>query len=429
MTFYFGKMSSLIGKILRDDIFLNKMASRLPHKTDICSVMTNLILFDDPAIRVQLLPFTFTRPVAEIRVGILTIAQKWAARLSTKPSYLTESYLQTKFPQRTGTDNLYVNGAVCPTTALIPAVQKLPIGASLIRPDGLLLAHRTDKTLSQVPAVDPNTAQLFSESITVIEQIWEIMLANAAQLKADFAMLTHGRTSQPITDRFTQVYGAENVFLEEGATIRASILNAENGPIYLGRNAQVNEGSVIIGPFALGTESVVQWGSRMRMNTSIGPYCKIGGEVGGSILFGYSAKQHDGYLGNSVVGEWCNFGANTNTSNLKNDYTNVKLHSYATGKLEDSGQQFAGLFMGDFTRAGISTMFNTGTVVGVNVNVFGAGFQPKYIPSFSWGGADTGFTPYRIDKALTVAREAFARRERVFDEVEEEILRKVMSDE
>lgn len=384
--------------------------------------MTNLILFDDPAIRVQLLPFTFTRPVAEIRVGILTLAEKWAFRLGTEPSYLTEPYLQAKFPHRTGSDNLYVNGAVCANTDLAASILALPMGTSLLRPDGLLIAHRTANPLSQIPTPDPATTVRCETACTAIEQIWEIMLANGAQIRADFDLLTRARTSQPITDRFTQVYGAENIFLEEGATVRASILNAENGPIYLGRNAQVNEGSVVIGPFALGTESVVQWGSRMRPNTSIGPFSKIGGEVAGSILFGYSAKQHDGYLGNSVVGEWCNFGANTNTSNLKNDYTNVKLHSYATGQLEDSGQQFAGLFMGDFTRAGISTMFNTGTVVGVNVNVFGAGFQPKHIPSFSWGGADTGFTPYRVEKALQVAREVFSRRGKEFDEVEEGIL-------
>ncbi|MCY7357509.1 MAG: glucose-1-phosphate thymidylyltransferase [Rudanella sp.] len=380
--------------------------------------MTNLILFDDPAIRVQLLPFTFTRPVAQVRVGIMTIAEKWATRLQTEPSYLTESYLQAKFPHRAGADNLYVNGAVCPTASLIQAIQELPMGASLTRADGLLIAHRTDQKQTPVPTVDPANTQVFNKSLTAIEQIWEIMLANAAQIRADFAWLTRDRSSQPITDRFTQVYGSENVFLEEGATVRASILNAENGPIYIGRNAQVNEGSVIVGPFALGTESVVQWGSRMRQNTSIGPFCKIGGEVGGSVLFGYSAKQHDGYLGNSVIGEWCNLGANTNTSNLKNDYTNVKLHSYATNQLEDSGQMFAGLFMGDFTRAGISTMFNTGTVVGVNVNVYGAGFQPKHIPSFSWGGADTNFMPYRIDKALQVVREAYTRRGGVFDEAE-----------
>lgn len=392
--------------------------------------MTNLILFDEPTIRLQLLPFTFTRPVAGVRVGIMTIAEKWATRLQTEPSYLTEAYLQTKFPHNAGrhsvgTDNLYVNGAVCPTASLVSAIQELPMEASLTRADGLLIAHRTDQKLAQLPTVDLTRAQIFDKSFTAIEQIWEIMLANAAQIRADFAWLTKDRVSQPITDPFTQVYGAENIFLEEGATVRASILNAENGPIYIGRNAQVNEGSVVIGPFALGTESVVQWGSRMRQNTSIGPFCKIGGEVGGSILFGYSAKQHDGYLGNSVVGEWCNFGANTNTSNLKNDYTNVKLHSYTTNQLEDSGQMFAGLFMGDFTRVGISTMFNTGTVVGVNANVFGAGFQPKHIPSFSWGGADTNFMPYRIEKALQVAREAYSRRGKVFDEVEESILRKL----
>lgn len=405
------------------------MSSLLAHKPDICNAMTNLILFDDPAIRVQLLPFTFTRPVACVRVGILTIAEKWATWLQTEPSYLTESYLQSKFPHRIGTDNLYVNGAVCPTDSLVQAVRELPIGASVTRADGLLIAHRTNQKLDQIPTVAPASNQAFDEPFTAIEQIWDIMLANGAQIRADFSLLTDKRTSQPITDKFTQVYGSENIFLEEGATVRASILNAENGPIYIGRNAQINEGSVVIGPFALGTESVVQWGSRMRQNTSIGPFCKIGGEVGGSILFGYSAKQHDGYLGNSVVGEWCNFGANTNTSNLKNDYTNVKLHSYATNQLEDSGQQFAGLFMGDFTRAGISTMFNTGTVVGVNANIFGSGFQPKYIPSFSWGGADTNFTPYRIEKALQVAREAYSRRGRVFDEVEERILRTIFKKE
>jgi len=405
------------------------MSSPLLYKPDICSAMMNLILFDDPAIRVQLLPFTFTRPVANIRVGILTIAEKWAVRLQIKPSYLTESYLQTKFPQRAGDNNLYINGAVCPTRELVSAIEALPMGGTLTRADGLLIAHRTEKILTHLTDLNPITPQVFDKSVTTIERTWEIMLANGAQIRTDFALITNGRMSQPITDPFTYAYGEENIFLEEGATVRASILNAESGPIYIGRNAQINEGSVIIGPFALGTESVVQWGSRMRQNTSIGPFCKIGGEVGGSVLFGYSAKQHDGYLGNSVIGEWCNLGANTNTSNLKNDYTNVKLHSYTTGQLEDSGQMFAGLFMGDFTRAGISTMFNTGTVVGVNVNVFGSGFQPKHIPSFSWGGVADGFTPYRINKALHVAREVYSRRDRVFDETEEAILTAISQQE
>jgi len=203
------------------------------------------------------------------------------------------------------------------------------------------------------------------------------------------------------------------------------VLNAEGGPIYIGRNATISEGSVVIGPFALGEGATVNWGGKMRSNTTIGPFCKVGGEVGNSIFFGNSNKAHDGFLGNSVVGEWCNLGANVNNSNLRNDYGNVKLHSYATNQLEDTGRMFCGLMMGDFTKAGISTMFNTGTVVGVNVNVYGAGFQPKHIPSFSWGGADSGFVPYRIDKALQVAEEAFSRRNKPFDAIEETLLRAV----
>ena len=187
----------------------------------------------------------------------------------------------------------------------------------------------------------------------------------------------------------------------------------------------MSEGSVIIGPFGLGEGAMVPYQSRMRSNTSIGPYCKAGGEIGNSIMFANSGKGHDGYLGDSVVGEWCNLGASTNTSNLKNDYSNVKLHSYVTGGLVDTGRKFCGLMMGDFTKAGIGTLFNTGTVVGVNVNVYGGGIQPKYIPSFSWGGAVDGFVPYRIDKAIQVAREAFSRRDKAFDSIEEGILRAV----
>ncbi|WP_019989148.1 putative sugar nucleotidyl transferase [Rudanella lutea] len=391
---------------------------------------TNLILFDDPAIRVHLLPFTFTRPVAELRVGILTIAEKWATWLQTKPSYLTQPYLQTKFPHQTNApEHLYINGSLCPTAALVEAVQTLAVGESLVAPDGQLLAVRSREPLRQPPQTDAWVARPFAEPITLISRIWHMLAENGAQIRVDLAKITEGRTSQPITDPFTHCYAPENIFLEPGAQVRASVLNAENGPIYLGKNAVVSEGSVVIGPFALGEDSTVQWGSRMRMNTTIGPFSKVGGEVGNSILIGYGAKQHDGYLGNSVIGEWCNLGANTNNSNLKNDYTNVKLHSYATDQLEDSGQMFAGLFMGDFTRAGISTMFNTGTVVGVNVNVYGGGFQPKYIPSFSWGGADTGFATYRFEKALQVAREAFVRRGREFDAVEEAILRTIFEQE
>ncbi|GAA4405939.1 GlmU family protein [Nibrella viscosa] len=387
--------------------------------------MYNLILFDEPTIRTSLLPFTFTRPVAGIRIGIQTIAEKWATRLNTSASFLTELYLQTKFPHQPGDDNLYINGAVCPTNALVTAISYLQPQESLVTPDGLLLAVRTDQPLEQVPAPDQFTAGTYEEPLTIIRQMPDIYLKNGEQIRADFAHLTKDRQSQPITDPHTRCYGIENIFVEEGAKIRAAVLNAEAGPIYIGRDATISEGTVMIGPFALCDHATVNWGGKMRNNTTVGPYCKVGGELGNSVLFGYSNKAHDGFLGNSVIGEWCNLGANTNNSNLKNDFTNVKLHSYTTGQLEDTGLLFCGLMMGDYTKAGISTMFNTGTVVGVMVNVFGAGFQDKHIPSFTWGGAAEGYTDYRLEKALQVVRETLFRRDVEFTAEDEAILREV----
>ena len=388
--------------------------------------MPSLILFDDPVNRTALLPFTFTRPVAGIRIGIQTLSEKWADVMGQNGSFLTLTYLQVKFPQVAGPDNWYVNGAVCPTDALKEAIKGLDFGTGLITPDGLVLAVRTDAPLHSSPTVtDEYDFQLFSEPLTILHNLWDIFEQNGHQIQVDFARIITGRTSQPITDPFTTCYAPENIFVEEGATIRASVLNAENGPIYIGRNATISEGSVVLGPFSLGHHSTVNWGSKMRSNTTVGPYCKVGGEVGNSIFFGYTNKSHDGFLGNSVIGEWCNLGAGTNNSNLKNDYSNVKLHSYATGRAEDTGRIFCGLMMGDFTKVGINTMFNTGTVVGVSANIFGAGYQPKHVPSFSWGGADTRFAPYRIEKAVQVACEAFIRRNKAFDTVEEGILRAI----
>lgn len=391
--------------------------------------MSNLILFDDPAIRTALLPFTFTRPVAGIRVGIQTLAEKWADSLGLTPSFQTEPYLQAKFPVCNDRDTVYVNGAVCPTPALVEAITQLGWGEELRTPDDELIAVRTSSTPETAPHPrqpdDLSGTHTYTSDLTVIRNLPDIFLQNGDQIRADFARITANRQSEPLTDPFTRCYAPENIFVEPGATVRASTLNAEGGPIYIGRDATISEGSIVIGPFALGEGSTVNWGGKMRSNTTIGPFCKVGGEVGNSIFFGYSNKAHDGFLGNSVIGEWCNLGANVNNSNLKNDYTNVKLHSYATGQLEDTGRIFCGLMMADFTKAGISTMFNTGTVVGVSSNVFGSGFQPKHIPSFSWGGAADGFTTYRIDKALQVAREAFTRRNKAFDAVEEGILREI----
>jgi UDP-N-acetylglucosamine diphosphorylase/glucosamine-1-phosphate N-acetyltransferase len=384
--------------------------------------MANFIIYDDSSIRPWLLPFTFTRPVSEIRCGIWTLTQKWQHFLKARPSFLTESYLQPKFPLLTTDDNVFLNGAVCATKSIAQAVGSLNEGEALIGND-LIIAYR-----SPYEVVDPkNELKLISfiESFTVIRRVWDIYGENGAQIKADFEAITHNRTSQPIDDPYTYCYAPHQIFVEEGASIRASVLNAQNGPIYIGKNATIHEGSVIVGPFSLGNNATVNWGAKMRMNTSIGPYCKIGGEVSNSVLFGCSNKGHDGFLGNSVLGEWCNLGANCNNSNLKNDYTNVKLYSYATHTLEDSNRLFCGLFMGDFTKAGISTMFNTGTVVGVNVNVFGAGFQPKHIPSFSWGGAAEGFTEYRLEKALQVVEETISRKGEPFTENDQEILKHV----
>ncbi len=389
--------------------------------------MPSVILFDDPAVRTNLLPFTFTRPVADIRCGILTLAEKWGDWLNTTPSYLTEKYLQDMYPQVVSDAFLYIDGSLCPNQELVQALLGLPTEAVLhsARDRSILAVRTTSATWVPDSVTTSLTEYIFVGEYTSIRNLWDIYLENGTQIVADFKRLTARRKSEPITDPFTKYYSHENIFVEEGATIRAAILNAEGGPIYIGRHATVSEGAIVQGPFAMGERAVVAQGAKIRPNTTLGPYCKVGGEVNNSVLFGYSNKAHDGYLGNSVLGEWCNLGANTNNSNLKNDYTSVKLYSYATQKPENTGLTFCGLFMGDYTKAGISTMFNTGTVVGVNANVFGAGFQPKHIPSFSWGGKAEGFAPYRFDKAMAVLRETMRRRQVDFDDKQEVMLRAI----
>lgn len=387
--------------------------------------MRSIILFDDPTIRLQLLPFTYTRPVAGIRCGIQTIAEKWSEWLQTEISYQTESYISNRFPLIKSEDNLYINGALCPDVLLIEAIEKLSSESVLLSKDNEILAVRTSSDWSPTGNLTNLISQVYQESIVLIRQIWDIFLNNGAQIKADFARITASKKSAELTDPFTHCYNPENIFIEEGATIKAAILNAENGPIYIGKNASIQEGAIIQGPFAIGESSVLAQGAKIRPNTTVGPFCKVGGEVSNCVIFGYSNKGHDGYLGNSVLGEWCNLGANTNNSNLKNDHSAVKIHSYTTGKLESTGLLFCGLFMGDYSKAGISTMFNTGTVVGVSVNVFGAGFQSKHVPSFFWGGNGEGFSEYRFEKAVAVAKDTVNRRGVTFDETDEKIMKQV----
>lgn len=375
----------------------------------------NIILFDDPTLRIALLPFTFTRPVSAIRVGILTIAEKWEKRLNVKVSFKTENYLQKKFPVISTTDNFLINGAVCPDDLLIDTIKALPSGYYLVKDALLVATHNPEDQMSTRNTIE------YPNQITLIDHPWKIFRENANQLKLDFRLITSGRKSAPLKDKYTAVYGEGNIFLEEGVSVLASVLNAESGPIYLGKNSTIQEGVVIRGSFALCESAQINMGAKIRGDTTVGPHSKIGGEVSNSVIFGNSNKAHDGYLGNSVLGEWCNLGAGTNTSNLKNNYDTVKLWSHAENNFKNTGLQFCGLMMGDHSKCGISTMFNTGTVVDVCSNIFGSGLPPNYIPSFAWGGAN-GFTMYRIEKAMETISKVMGRRNADFDKDDQDIL-------
>lgn len=367
----------------------------------------DITLFDSPEIRLNLLPFTFTRPVAEIRVGILTIAEKWQKH-GFSIGYETSEYLNEKYPDN-GAD-LKVNGALCPDRNLAGTIKTLGPNEKLVSGDTELARHG-----------DGSREVLYDQEFRLIAQTWEIFQFNKEQLTTDYQLLTKGRKSAPVTDAHTIVYGVENLFVEEGASIKAAVINAEEGPVYIGKNAQVHEGAIIKGAFALCEGSHVNMGAKIKGDTTIGPFSKVGGEVSNSVIFGYSNKGHDGFLGNSVVGEWCNLGADTNTSNLKNNYAAVKLWSYGSGRFANTGLQFCGLMMGDHSKCGINTMFNTGTVVGVGANIFGAGFPRNFVPSFSWGGAQ-GFTTFQLRKFYEVAEAVMKRRNCDLDHVEKAIL-------
>jgi UDP-N-acetylglucosamine diphosphorylase/glucosamine-1-phosphate N-acetyltransferase len=378
----------------------------------------NVILFDNPAIRQDLLPFTFTRPVADIRVGILKLSEKWEKILQAKPSFSTEAFLSAKFPVQYTDDNLWINGAVCPDAKLVASIHTLNPGDAIAK-DNMILAVRTAE--HEIPEIIKGTTHEFIHPIILIDQVWKIYQYNGAQIKVDFELITRGRKSAPIQDVHTRVYAPENIFLEEGAQVKAALLNAENGPIYLGKDSFVQEGALIRGPFALCEGSHVNMSAKVRGDTTVGPFSKIGGEVSNSVIFGFSNKSHDGFLGNSVIGEWCNIGADTNTSNLKNNYENIKIWNYTKGAFKDTGLMFCGLMFGDHSKCGINTMFNSGTVVGVSASIFGAGYPRNFIPSFSWGGA-AGFTTYLLHKALETAAKAMERRSLPMTDIDKEIL-------
>lgn len=373
--------------------------------------MKNVILFDSDA-RENLLPLTFTRPVAELRVGILTISQKWAKRLNAEVSYITQDYLTKKYPIKIASDNTVINGSTLPSPYLIRLIEQLEFNEALLK-DGELIAARLNEAQFENLINDEEIEELqgFDVEDTPFRQItqpWELFVHNGDEIKEDFDLLTKERTSQSISAT-NQVINAAQVFVEEGAQIECAILNASAGPIYIGKDATIMEGAIIRGPFALGNNAVVKLGAKIYGPTTVGPYSKVGGEVSKSILLGYSNKSHDGYLGNSVLGEWCNLGAGTSVSNLKNNYTPIKLWNYKAERFLPTGQQFCGLIMGDHSKCGINTMINTGTVIGVSANVFGAGFPRNFIPSFSWGSTN-GFSTYTTTKAFETANLVMQRR-------------------
>ncbi len=368
----------------------------------------NTILFDTSLDWQNFLPFTFTRPLSNIRVGILTLSEKWEKLLATKISFLTESYLQKKFLLSIQEDNLFINSAFLPNNELIQSIQNLPKNIILVYQNQIIAYRGKDFDRNDF---NKNNSQVidYQGNITQLKSITDIFTMNGKQIQSDFQLLTKNKISQKITDKYTAIYNEENIFIEEGVNLKACVLNAENGVIYLGKNSVVSEGSIIQGNFALCEGATVNPAGKMRGDTTIGPSCKVGGEISNSVLFGYSNKGHDGFLGNSVLGEWCNLGADTNNSNLKNNYSEVKIWNYLQKKEINTHLQFCGLLMGDHSKAGINTMFNTGTVVGVSSNIYGGNFPTKFIPSLQWGGSD-GLVEYELSKALETANKMMERR-------------------
>jgi len=383
----------------------------------------NYILFDG-TVRNALLPFTFTRPVADIRVGILTIREKWEKYLGYTTTTLTEEYLMEKYPMVEMEENIMINASFLPNEVLVEMVQGLEENQAIICGDEVIAFYTKDTQ----EEVDFDTYEVieYTEDCLRIENPWDIFQKNDTALREDFELLTEDRKSQPIPASVSAI-APENIFIEEGAKLEYVILNASTGPIYIGKNAEIMEGSVIRGPFALCEEAQVKMGAKIYGATTVGPHSRIGGEVSNSVLFAYSNKGHDGFLGNSVLGEWCNLGADTNNSNLKNNYEEVKLWSYEKERFVKTGLQFCGLMMGDHSKCGINTMFNTGTVVGVSANIFGSGFPRNFIPSFSWGGAQ-GMTTYMTNKAFETARIVMSRRKVEFTEQDAAILEHVFEE-
>jgi len=386
---------------------------------------SNIIFIDDH--RDTLLPLSYTRCVSQLRIGILTIAEKWQKRMDiSQVHHLTAAYLSEKYPFVATEDNLILTAGLLPDSRITEAIRKLQIGEALFHHNTMLSARLT---IDQAIAFS-HTRNLINSDIEKIQYPYEfrlitypeqIFMWNGAELKADFDLITTGRSSQDI-EGSNRTKGDHQIFVEAGATIEHSILNATGGPIYIGPQAVILDGCALRNGVALCDHAVLKMGAKIYGATTIGPHSKIGGEVKNVVIQGYSNKSHEGYLGNSVLGEWCNLGADTNSSNLKNDYSEVKLYDYQQQAMRATGTQFCGLIMGDHCKTGINTMFNTGTVAGICCNIYGAGYQKNFIPSFSWGGSRDYLT-YKIEKVIQVAKRVLNRKNMHLTTTDESILR------
>ena len=377
----------------------------------------NYILFDGD-VRDALLPFTYTRPVADIRIGILTIREKWEKRLGLTTTTLTEEYLEEKYPMVEMEVNIMINASFLPTDPLVLLIKKLRINQAVFFGDKVVAFFATNS--QEVKNLDDYEHITFNEELVQVKNTYDIFSLNDAAIKQDFDFLTKGRKSATISDSVNCV-DRKNIFIEEGAVVNFSSLNASTGPIYIGKDSLIMEACAIRGPFALCENAVLKMGAKIYGATTIGPHSTVGGEVKNAVIFGYSNKGHEGYLGNSVIGEWCNSGADTNSSNLKNNYSEVKLWNYESGRFAKTGLQFCGLIMADHSKCGINTMFNTGTVVGVSANIYGSGYQRNFIPSFAIGGTG-GFKTYQMNTVVEVATSVMSRKDIQYDKIENSIL-------
>ena len=393
------------------------------------NIPTIIYLTDTPESHANLLPLSFTRPIADFRVGITTIREKWEALMPASYHYFPVEYLREKFGSVSNHEEtaLFINGALLPDMAVIAAISNLAPGEALTRDEEVLAFHGSlssyiNKEYKEVPCFC---------NARVIRYTFDIFRLNPAMIKEDFFRLTAGRKSLPLPDSnrvigdFTDEEGRELLFIEEGASVEGAILNLKNGPIYIGRNAEVMEGSAVRGPLALCYKAKIRMGSKIYGGSTFGPYCKVGGEIDNTVMFGFSNKAHDGYLGNAVIGEWCNIGAGTNASNLKNDYSKIRVWNYHTHTFMRTDLQFCGPIIGDHTKIGVNCMLNTATVLGVGVNIHGSGFPRVFVPSFSEGSPAAGFSTVTMKKFHDIAERVMSRRDLRLTEQDTRIMEKV----